>query len=123
SQAPLFHSAGLEVLNDNVHLPRQTPREVLSLRAVEIECDALLVTTHDVPPKSRTVMDAAPTANRIPSRWRLDLDDFCTKPRHKRPRERSGQHMSEFKHAQTLKGLRRICTIRLIHFVRHPTLP
>ena len=101
AQAPFFHRAGPEVLEQEVGLRRQLLEDFLSFRLAQIERDALLVARHEGPPKGGFLFAmASPDAQRVALVRRLDLDDVGAHIAEDLAAKRPGQQRAELEHTQ-----------------------
>src|SRR5690606_9562825 len=76
-QAPLFHGARSEVLDEDIGLAGQLAHDILAFGLAQVEADRFLAARLSFPPDRRAFVQQTPFAQRVADTGRLDLDDFC----------------------------------------------
>src|SRR5579864_6658063 len=100
SEAQLFHAAELEVLDHDVALLRQFPRDLLALGGLQVEGHGALVAVDAVEIGRLGRTDAqAPIAGVVAALRVLDLDDFGAEVTQNHAAPRSGKYPGEIKNA------------------------
>src|SRR5829696_377278 len=81
-QPPALQGAGPEVLDHDVGLGYEPPRQLLALGLAQVQRNGLLVTGDDRPPQRLALLAVPPPlAHRVALAGRLDLDDLGPKVR------------------------------------------
>ena len=96
AKSPLFKCAGLEVLNQDIGIGQQPPDQILALGHPQIRADRALVAGDHLPPQ--LVRPMAPTAHRIASSGRLDLDHVGSHIAQQLPAKRPGDQLAQLDH-------------------------
>ena len=98
-QAPAFHGAGAEVLDQHVGVFHQRAQDVLTFSLCQVQRHGLFVARLDFPPDRVAVLQQPPFAQRVALARRFDLDDFGAEVAQRLAAEGSGDELAEFEDA------------------------
>ena len=110
SQTPLFHSAGAEIFDHNIGIPRQLAHDRLPFGQTQVDRDRFFVARLCIPPERGTVMQLAPLAQRVSARLavgrgRLDFDHLGAEFGKYLPCERAGDELAQFDDLDSIQRL------------------
>ena len=103
AEAPAFHRAGLEVLDQHVGFERQGAHRLLPFAAAQVQAHRALVARLHLPPHRGAVAQQAPLAQRIADAVRLDLDHVGAEFRQRLAGEGAGDELAELQHLEAFE--------------------
>ena len=121
AQAPFFHSAGPEILDQHIALFHQAPDQVAAFIGPQIGSDALFVTPQAAPPeRSSVLIQYTPVTQGVAISRRFHLDDLGSVVGQQATCEGTGQQLPNFNNPDSIQRTPGFCITHLITRVGAP---
>src|SRR5690606_4562570 len=104
-QAPLFHRAGAEILDQYVRVLRQPAHNLLPLALAQVYANGFLAAGLGFPPDGRALRQSTPLAQRASETGRLDFYDFSAEVGEGFGGERACDQLTELNDLDTRQDL------------------